>query len=122
MVRTRVGYTGGTKKNPTYHDLEGHSEAVQVDYDPAVISYETLLAIFWDSHDPASPAFSPQYMSAVFTHNDQQKRLAEESRGAKRQGSRGRSKPRSVPPGSLPGRKTITRSTSSVRTTTSFGS
>ena len=80
MVRTRVGYTGGTKKNPTYHDLDGHSEAVQMDYDPAVISYEKLLAVFWDSHDPISPAWSTQYKAAVFIHTDEQKRLAEESK------------------------------------------
>ena len=80
MVRTRVGYTGGTKKNPTYHDLDGHSEAVQMDYDPAVISYEKLLAVFWDSHDPIAPAWSTQYKAAVFFHTDEQKRLAEESK------------------------------------------
>jgi methionine-S-sulfoxide reductase len=80
VVRTRVGYTGGTKKNPTYHDLDGHSEAVQMDYDPAVISYEKLLAVFWDSHDPIAPAWSTQYKAAVFFHTDEQKRLAEESK------------------------------------------
>jgi len=80
VVRTRVGYTGGTKKNPTYHDLDGHSEAVQMDYDPTVISYEKLLAVFWDSHDPISPAWSTQYKAAVFFHTDEQKRLAEESK------------------------------------------
>jgi len=80
VVRTRVGYTGGTKKNPTYHDLGDHSEAVQVDYDPSVISYDKLLAVFWDSHDPVSPAWSTQYKAAIFTHTDEQKRLAEASK------------------------------------------
>ena len=80
MVRTRVGYAGGTKKNPTYHDLGDHTETIQMDYDPAVISYEQLLDVFWDSHDAAAPSWSRQYMSIIFTHDDEQKRLAAESR------------------------------------------
>jgi peptide-methionine (S)-S-oxide reductase len=51
-----------------------------VDYDPAVISYKELLDVFWDSHDPAQPSWSRQYMTAVFTHNGEQRRLAEESK------------------------------------------
>jgi peptide-methionine (S)-S-oxide reductase len=51
-----------------------------VDYDPAVTSYKELLDVFWDSHDPTQPAWSRQYMTAVFTHSDEQKRLAEESK------------------------------------------
>ena len=80
MVRTRVGYAGGTKKNPTYHDLRDHTETIQMEYDPAVISYEQLLDVFWDSHDAAAPSWSRQYMSIIFTHDDEQKRLATESR------------------------------------------
>ena len=80
MVRTRVGYAGGTKRNPTYHDLGDHTETIQLDYDPAVISYGQLLAVFWDSHDAASSPWSRQYMSIIFYHSDEQKRLAEESR------------------------------------------
>jgi peptide-methionine (S)-S-oxide reductase len=80
VVRTRVGYAGGTKKNPTYHDLGDHTETVQLDYDPTVISYEKLLAVFWDSHDAASSAWSRQYMSMIFYHDDEQKRLATASR------------------------------------------
>jgi methionine-S-sulfoxide reductase len=79
VVRTRVGYAGGTKKNPTYHALGDHAETIQIDYDPAVISYEALLDVFWDSHDPALPAWSRQYMSIIFYHNEEQKRLAGES-------------------------------------------
>ena len=79
MVRTRVGYAGGTKKNPTYHDLGDHSETVQMDYDPTVISYTKLLDVFWDSHDPSLPSDSKQYMSIIFYHNDKQKELAIES-------------------------------------------
>jgi peptide-methionine (S)-S-oxide reductase len=78
-VRTRVGYAGGTKPNPTYYALGDHTETIQIDYDPAVISYETLLAVFWDSHDPAAPAWSRQYMSILFTHDGEQQRLAEAS-------------------------------------------
>lgn len=80
MVRTRVGYSGGTKKSPTYHDLGDHTETIQLDYDPAQISYKELLAIFWQGHSPGSRPWSRQYMAAVFFHNDQQKRLALETR------------------------------------------
>jgi len=80
VVRTRIGYAGGIKKNPTYHDLGDHTETIQMDYDPAVISYEQLLDVFWDSHNAASPSWSRQYMSIIFYHNDEQKRLAAESR------------------------------------------
>ena len=80
MIRTRVGYAGGTKKNPTYHALGDHTETIQMDYDPAVISYEQLLDVFWDSHNAAAPSWSRQYMSIIFYHDDEQKRLAAESR------------------------------------------
>jgi len=80
VIRTRVGYAGGTKSNPTYRDLGDHSETIQIDYDPAVISYEKLLDVFWDSHDPSSPSWSKQYMSVIFYHSDEQKRLAGESK------------------------------------------
>jgi peptide-methionine (S)-S-oxide reductase len=80
VIRTRVGYAGGTKKNPSYRHLGDHTETVQMDYDPAVISYRKLLDVFWDSHYPAAPSWSRQYMSIIFFHNDEQKRLAIESR------------------------------------------
>lgn len=80
MVRTRVGYAGGKKKNPTYHNLGDHTETIQVDYDPAAISYEQLLDVFWDSHNATVPSWSRQYMSIIFTHDDEQKRLAVQSR------------------------------------------
>ena len=79
MVRTRVGYAGGTKKNPTYHNLGDHSETVQMDYDPRVISYEKLLDVFWDSHDPTESPWSQQYASIIFYHTDEQKKLAIDS-------------------------------------------
>lgn len=90
MVRTRVGYAGGTTKNPTYHNLGDHSETIQIDYDPTRVSYEELLDIFWDSHNPVTRPWSRQYMSIIFYHNEEQKRLAMETRdreAAGRQGS-----------------------------------
>ena len=75
-MRTRVGYAGGIKKNPTYHNLGNHTESLQVDYDPSVISYKKLLDVFRDSHNPHRPSLSRQYMSIIFFHDDEQKRLA----------------------------------------------
>jgi methionine-S-sulfoxide reductase len=80
VVRTRVGYSGGTKKSPTYHDLGDHTETIQLDYDPTQISYKELLEIFWESHNPGSRSWSRQYMAAIFFHNDQQKKLALETK------------------------------------------
>jgi peptide-methionine (S)-S-oxide reductase len=80
VIRTRVGYTGGKKLAPTYYDLGDHTESLQIDFDPAQISYEHLLDIFWDSHNPTRGAWSTQYKAAVFGHNEEQLRLAEASR------------------------------------------
>ena len=80
MVSTLVGYTGGKKKNPTYHSLGRHSEALKVVFDPTVISYADLLREFWRAHDPCSTSFSDQYRAAVFYQNDEQKRVAEQTR------------------------------------------
>ena len=80
MVRTRVGYAGGMKENPTYYNLGYHSETIQIDFDPTRISYQELLKVFWESHNPTTPPFSQQYMSIIFYHNEEQKRLATESR------------------------------------------
>jgi peptide-methionine (S)-S-oxide reductase len=71
-----VGYTGGSKPNPSYYSLGDHSEAIQVDYDPARITYTDLLGIFWSSHNPTTRSWSTQYRAAVFYHNAEQKRLA----------------------------------------------
>jgi methionine-S-sulfoxide reductase len=79
VVRTRVGYTGGTTRNPTYHDLGDHTETLELDFDPAVTTYEQLLTAFWSSHDPARPVWSRQYMAAVFYHHPEQERLARET-------------------------------------------
>jgi peptide-methionine (S)-S-oxide reductase len=80
VIRTRVGYAGGTKKYPTYHHLGDHTEAVQIGYDPTKTSYEKLLDVFWGSHNPAQRSWSRQYMSIIFFHNDGQRRLAIETR------------------------------------------
>ncbi|MGB5616246.1 MAG: peptide-methionine (S)-S-oxide reductase, partial [Desulfobacterales bacterium] len=74
-----MGYAGGTKEAPTYHSLGDHTETIQIDYDPSQVSYNDLLDIFWQNHDPSSRAWSKQYMAAVFYHTDEQKKLAEES-------------------------------------------
>lgn len=66
--------------NPTYTNLGDHSEAIQIDYDPAVISYDKLLEIFWESHNPTRQSWSQQYRTAVFYHNREQQKTAEESR------------------------------------------
>jgi peptide-methionine (S)-S-oxide reductase len=75
-----VGYAGGKKENPDYHNLGDHTEAVQVDYDPRRISYKQLLEIFWNSHTPTSRSWSTQYKNAVFYHNDSQQKAAEDSK------------------------------------------
>ena len=82
------GYTGGTLANPTYRqvcgDTTGHAEAVQVTFDPQQVSYEKLLEIFWQIHDPTTlnrqgPDSGSQYRSAIFVQNDEQRRLAKAS-------------------------------------------
>lgn len=80
VVRTRVGYAGGTKENPTYRDLGDHVETIQIDYDPTQISYGDLLEIFWKTHNPETPSYKRQYMSAVFYNSEEQKRLAQETK------------------------------------------
>ena len=79
MIRTRVGYCGGTKPAPTYHALGDHSEAIEILYDPAKISYAQLLAEFWAGHDPRWAGGSRQYRAAVFTVDAEQARQAKAS-------------------------------------------
>lgn len=82
MIRTRVGYAGGQKSSPNYSNLGDHTETVQIDYDPVRITYDKLLDIFWDSHQPARQSHSRQYKNAVFFHNDRHRRLAMASKTA----------------------------------------
>jgi peptide-methionine (S)-S-oxide reductase len=71
-----VGYTGGTTLNPTYHNIGDHTESIQVEYDPEQISYEHLLDVFSQGHDPTRMFFSRQYMSAIFYANEKQQKAA----------------------------------------------
>ena len=79
MVRTRVGYTGGTSPDPTYRTIGDHTEALQVDFDPDVISYRELVELFWSSHNPSSPPWSTQYKSSLYFHDAEQERIARET-------------------------------------------
>jgi len=82
IIRTRVGYAGGTTKNPTYRDIGDHAETIELDFDPAQISYKELLEVFFSTHNPCAKAYSRQYMSAIFYHGDEQKKLALEAKEA----------------------------------------
>jgi methionine-S-sulfoxide reductase len=79
VVRTRVGYAGGTEPNPTYHNIGSHSETIQIDYDPDIVSYQELLDVFWAANAGSQSGYSRQYNSIIFYHDEEQKRLAEES-------------------------------------------
>jgi peptide-methionine (S)-S-oxide reductase len=79
VVRTRVGYAGGSTASPTYRNLGDHTETLQIDYDPQKISYGRLLEIFWAGHDARREAWSRQYMSAIFYDSPAQKEAAEKS-------------------------------------------
>jgi peptide-methionine (S)-S-oxide reductase len=99
VVRTKVGYTGGHTVEPTYEQVcshrTGHAEAVEVWFDPALVSYDDLLSVFWSIHDPTTPNrqgwdVGSQYRSAVFFHDADQEQRAIAGRDA-RQGSLTRS-------------------------------
>ena len=75
-----MGYSGGSRKDPTYNSLGDHTETLEIDFDPARVSYKELLEVFWKNHSPRTASWSRQYMAAVFVHDDEQKRLAGESR------------------------------------------
>jgi len=78
VVRSKVGYTGGTTKFPTYRNLGDHTETVQIEFDPSKTSFEELLVMFWKNHDPTA-VNKPQYMSAIFCHDDEQLETAKKS-------------------------------------------
>ena len=91
VVRTRVGYAGGEMPDPTYENVcgggTGHSEAVEIEFDPEKISYKELLEHFFNQHDPAEKQ-KTQYASVIFTHSDEQRAGAEESKRAQQEKSR----------------------------------
>lgn len=83
------GYTGGKRENPSYDLVStgatGHAEAIQIEFDPSIISYEKLLDIFWHTHNPTTPNqqgadMGTQYRSVIFYHSEEQKEKAEESK------------------------------------------
>ncbi len=83
------GYSGGKVENPSYDDVctgrTGHAEAAQIEFDPTVISFEKLLDVFWHTHDPTTlnrqgNDVGTQYRSAIFYHNDEQRKIAENSK------------------------------------------
>ncbi|KAK9465875.1 peptide methionine sulfoxide reductase MsrA [Lipomyces arxii] len=87
LLDARVGYSGGSKENPTYKEVcgadTGHAESLQILFDPKIVSYDTLIDFFFRMHDPTTmnrqgPDRGPQYRSAIFYHSDEQKKTAEE--------------------------------------------
>ncbi|HEX9190009.1 MAG TPA: peptide-methionine (S)-S-oxide reductase MsrA [Vicinamibacteria bacterium] len=91
VVSTSVGYAGGSTPNPTYEEVcsgrTGHAEVVRVVFDPARVSYEDLLRVFWEAHDPTQGMrqgndVGTQYRSAIYTYGEEQRRKAEASREA----------------------------------------
>jgi len=91
VISTSVGYAGGYTPNPTYDEVcsarTGHNEVVRVVFDPAVTSYEALLKLFWEGHDPTQGMrqgndVGTQYRSGIYTHSDAQRQAAEASRDA----------------------------------------
>jgi len=89
VVDTTVGYTGGHTQSPTYEQVcqgdTGHAEAIEIVFDPSIITYGQILDLFWEHHDPTSkykqgPDEGEQYRAAIFYHGDEQKAEAEASR------------------------------------------
>lgn len=86
VEKVTSGYSGGFVENPTYEEVcdrtTGHAECLQIEYDPSIITYDELLELFWATHDPTTlnrqgNDVGPQYRSAIFYHNEEQKEKAE---------------------------------------------
>lgn len=91
VLKAISGYAGGTKENPTYEEVcsktTGHAEVVQIEFDPAKISFKEIIELFWDAHDPTTlnrqgNDVGTQYRSIILYHNDGQKQIAEASKTA----------------------------------------
>ena len=89
VLSVRPGYAGGHVKNPTYKEIctgqTGHAEVAQIEFDPAQVTYEQILNVFWQAHDPTTlnrqgNDTGPQYRSVIFYHSDEQKQVAEKSK------------------------------------------
>ena len=78
VIRTRVGYAGGTTTDPTYRTIGDHTETLEIEFDPEILSYEEILTIFWQNHDAAKNRFykERQYLSLLLYHSEEQKRIA----------------------------------------------
>ena len=89
VVRTRVGYAGGSSPDPTYQDIGDHTEVVQVDFHPEACSFADLLTHFWEGHNPERAPYKRQYRSVILTHDEDQQAqaLASSEREAERRGS-----------------------------------
>jgi peptide-methionine (S)-S-oxide reductase len=99
VKETAVGYSGGRFENPTYQDVcsgrTGHAEVVEVHFDPAEVSYDELLDVFWENHDPTTlnrqgPDVGEQYRSAIFYHTPEQETAARASKEALEQSGKHR--------------------------------
>ena len=76
VIRTRVGYAGGSTLNPTYRTIGDHTEIIQIDFNPDLISYKDLLDLFWEYHDAFAPAYSRQYRSLLLFSDEEQRQQA----------------------------------------------
>ncbi len=89
VLHVEAGYSGGTVENPTYEQVctgnTGHAEVIRLEFDPTIVSFETILEVFWHTHDPTTlnrqgADVGTQYRSVIFYHDDKQKKIAEESK------------------------------------------
>ncbi len=89
VLHVEAGYSGGTVENPTYEQVctgnTGHAEVIRLEFDPTIVSFETILEVFWHTHDPKTlnrqgADVGTQYRSVIFYHDDKQKKIAEESK------------------------------------------